>query len=90
MVAKAASIVSGGRPNNNNRLITKYSTMLYLGFSSNYLLLCYLAMVMGNNGIDDYKKCRQIDKDFDPHAAGALQCNAHCPMECIRGFMQSH
>jgi hypothetical protein len=27
-------------------------------------------MVMGNNGINDYKKCRQINDDFNPHAAG--------------------
>jgi hypothetical protein len=47
-------------------------------------------MVMGNNGIDDYKKCRLIDDDFDPHAAGAIGCEAHRPMERIRGFMQSH
>jgi hypothetical protein len=47
-------------------------------------------MVMGNSGIDDYKKCRQIDNDFDPHAAGAIWRDAHCPMEHIRGFMQSH
>jgi hypothetical protein len=44
-------------------------------------------MVMGNNGIDDYKKCRKIDDNFDRHAAGATQGDAHCPMECIRGFM---
>ncbi len=25
-------------------------------------------MVMGNNGIDDYKKCRQIDDSFDRYA----------------------
>jgi hypothetical protein len=47
-------------------------------------------MVMGDNGIDDHKKCRQIDDDFDHHAAGAMQRNAHCLMERIRGFMQSH
>ncbi len=45
---------------------------------------------MGDNGIDDHKKCRQIDDDFDHHAAGAMQRNAHCLMERIRGFMQSH
>jgi hypothetical protein len=44
-------------------------------------------MVMGDNEIDDYKKCRQTDDDFDPHAARAIQHNAHCLMECIRGFM---
>ncbi len=25
-------------------------------------------MVMGDNGIDDYKKFRQIDDNFNPHA----------------------
>ncbi len=47
-------------------------------------------MVVGDNGIDDYKKYRQIDDDFYHHAAGAIQCNVHCPMERISGFMQSH
>ncbi len=47
-------------------------------------------MVMGDNGINDYKKCRQMDNDFDCHAAGAIRCDAHRPIECIRGFMQSH
>jgi hypothetical protein len=43
---------------------------------------------MGNNGINNYKKCRQIDDDFNPHAAGAIRRNAHRPME--HSFMQSH
>jgi hypothetical protein len=47
-------------------------------------------MVMGNNRIDDYEKCRQIDDDFDPHAAGAIRHNAHRPMERIHGVMQRH
>ncbi len=47
-------------------------------------------MVMGDNGIDDYKKCRQINNDFDHHANGAIRRDAHCPMKCIRGFMRSH
>jgi hypothetical protein len=47
-------------------------------------------MVMGNNRINDYEKCRQIDNNFDPHIARAIQRDAHCPMEHIRGFMQSH
>ncbi len=47
-------------------------------------------MVMGNNGIDDYKKCRQIEDDFNRHAAGAIRQDVHCPIEHIRGFMQSH
>jgi hypothetical protein len=45
---------------------------------------------MGNNGIDNYKKCRQIDDDFDCRVAGAIRRDVHCPMERIRGFMQSH
>jgi hypothetical protein len=44
-------------------------------------------MIMGNNEIDDYKKCRRIKDDFDCHAAGAIRRNAHCLMERIRGFM---
>jgi hypothetical protein len=47
-------------------------------------------MVIGNNGIDSYEKCRQIDDDFDPHAAGAIPHDVHRPMEHICGFMQSH
>ncbi len=47
-------------------------------------------MVVGDNRIDNYKKCRQIDDDFDRHAAGGIQCNVHRPMERICGFMQSH
>jgi hypothetical protein len=40
-------------------------------------------MVIGNNGIEDYKKCRQIDDNFDPHATGAIWRDAHCPMELL-------
>jgi hypothetical protein len=47
-------------------------------------------MVMGDNRIKDYEKCRQINDDFDLHAIGAIRRNVHCLMECIRGFMQSH
>jgi hypothetical protein len=47
-------------------------------------------MVMGDNGIDDYKKCRQTDDDFDPHAAEAIRHDAYRPMERIRGSIQSH
>jgi hypothetical protein len=45
---------------------------------------------MGDNGINDCEKCRQIDDDFKPHAAGAIWHDAHHPMERICGFMQSH
>jgi hypothetical protein len=44
-------------------------------------------MVMGNNGIEDYKKCRQIDNDFNCHATRTIWRNGHHPMERIRGFM---
>ncbi len=47
-------------------------------------------MVVGDNRIDDTKKCRQIDNNFDRHAAGGIQRDVHCPMERISGFMQSH
>jgi hypothetical protein len=45
---------------------------------------------MGDNGINDEKKCRQINDDIDRHATGAIRRDAHCPMERICGFMQSH
>jgi hypothetical protein len=45
---------------------------------------------MGNKGINNYKKCRQIDSDFDCHAAWAIRRDVHCPLERSRGFMQSH
>jgi hypothetical protein len=47
-------------------------------------------MLVGDNGINNYKKCRQIEDNFDCHATGVIWRNAHCPMKCIRGFMQSH
>jgi hypothetical protein len=47
----------------------------------------YLAMVMGDNGIDNYKKIRQIDGNFDHHATWAIRRDAHRPMERIRCFM---
>jgi hypothetical protein len=40
--------------------------------------------------IKDYKKCRHIYNDFDPHAAGGIRRDAHCLMEHIHHFMQSH
>jgi hypothetical protein len=45
---------------------------------------------MGDNGIDDYKKCRRIDNNFNRPTVGAMWRDAHCLMERIRGFMQSH
>ncbi len=45
---------------------------------------------MGDNEINNYKKCRQIDNNFDPHAVRAIRRNAHRPMERIHDFMQSH
>jgi hypothetical protein len=44
----------------------------------------------GDNGINDDKKWRQINNNIDCHTAGAIRRDAHCPMERIRGFMQSH
>jgi hypothetical protein len=45
---------------------------------------------MCKHRINDYKKCRQIDDNFDGHAIKAIRCNVHHPMERICGFMQSH
>jgi hypothetical protein len=35
-------------------------------------------------------KCRQIEADFDGHAAGAIRCDAHLSMEHIPVFNRSH
>jgi hypothetical protein len=45
---------------------------------------------VANNKINDEKKCRQIAGNFDCHADAAVQRGAHCPMERISGFMESH
>jgi hypothetical protein len=47
-------------------------------------------MVVANNEINGDKKYTSNAGDFDGHADTAVQCAAHCPMDCIRGFMQSH
>jgi hypothetical protein len=47
-------------------------------------------MVMGKHRINDYKKCSQINDNFDDRAAGGIWRDAHCPIKRIFGFMQSH
>jgi hypothetical protein len=49
-----------------------------------------LSTVVGDNGIDKDKKCRESAGDFDNHADAVVQCGAHCPMEHITGFTRSH
>jgi hypothetical protein len=44
-------------------------------------------MVVANNKIDDDKRYTSNAGNFDRHADTAVQCGAHRPMECIRGFM---
>jgi hypothetical protein len=47
-------------------------------------------MVGANNEMNGDKKYMPNAGNFDGHADTAVQCGAHCPMECIRGIMQSH
>jgi hypothetical protein len=47
-------------------------------------------MVVANNKIDDDKKYTSNAGNFDRHADTAVQCRAHCLMECTCGFMQNH
>jgi hypothetical protein len=47
-------------------------------------------MVVANNENDSNKKYTSNAGDLDGHADTAVRCGAHCPMERIRGFMQSH
>jgi hypothetical protein len=47
-------------------------------------------MVVGDNKIDNDKKCRESAGDFNHHADEAVRCGAYCPMEHILGFTRSH
>ena len=64
------------------KLVTGLYFILTITWSLNY--------VMCKHGINDVKKFRQIDDVFDVHAAGAMRCDAHHPVERIRDFMRSH
>ena len=51
-------------------------------------------MVMGDNGIDNDEKYRDITGRFDGHAHvdadAVVQCGVHRPMEHIQGFARFH
>jgi hypothetical protein len=49
-----------------------------------------LSAVVGDNGIDNDKKCRESAGDFDHYTDTAVQCGVHRPMEHIPGFTRSH
>jgi hypothetical protein len=49
-----------------------------------------LAMVMGDNTINNSKKCRKITGNFDHHGDAAVCFGAHCPMEHNKGFTKNH
>ncbi len=46
-------------------------------------------MVVANNKIEDNKKCRQIDDDFDGHGDAAVRLEAHRPMEHIQASLEA-
>jgi hypothetical protein len=45
---------------------------------------------MGDNKIDDAKRCREIAGNFDHHGDALVQSGAHCLMKHIKGFTRSH
>jgi hypothetical protein len=47
-------------------------------------------MVVGDNRIDNEKKCGETAGDFDHQVDAAAQCGVHCPIEHIPGFTRSH
>ncbi len=49
-----------------------------------------LATIMGNNKIDNAKKCRKFTGNFDHHGDALVQSRAHHPMKHIKGFTRSH
>ena len=44
----------------------------------------------GQQRINDNEKCKQIARDFDCHADGAVRRGSHRPMGHIQGFTSSH
>ncbi len=63
-------------------MITRFKFIMTITWS--------LSMVVGNNGIDDDKKCRESAGDFDHHADAAVRCGGRRPMEHIPAFTRSH
>jgi hypothetical protein len=51
-----------------------------------------LAMVMGNNKINDTNRCKKIAGNFDHHGDALVQSGVHLPMKHIKikGFTRSH
>jgi hypothetical protein len=46
-------------------------------------------MVVANNKIDDNKKCRKIDDNFDGHGDAAVRRKAHRPMEHNQALLEA-
>ena len=44
----------------------------------------------GQQQIGDNKKCRRIADDFDCHRDAEVRRGAHCPIQHVQGFTQSH
>jgi hypothetical protein len=49
-----------------------------------------LATVMGNNKIDNSKRCRKIAGNFDHHGDESVQSGVHRPIKHIKGFTRNH
>jgi hypothetical protein len=49
-----------------------------------------LAMVMGDNKINNAKRCRKIAGNFYHHGDALVQSRTHTPMKHIKGFTRSH
>jgi hypothetical protein len=47
-------------------------------------------MFVVKNKIDDDKKYTSNTGNFEGHGYTVVRCGAHCPMDRIHGFMQSH
>jgi len=65
-----------------NILVTRINFILTMTWS--------LAYGCGQQQNQRDTKCRQINDNFDGHGDAAVRCRAHCPMEHIQGFTQSH
>jgi hypothetical protein len=48
-----------------------------------------LATVMGNNKINNAKRCRNIAGNFDHHGDALVQSRAHCPVKHIKASLEA-
>jgi hypothetical protein len=83
MVAKPASIVNSGLVNKNHT--NNYVTHFYITMAITWSL----ATIMGDNKINNARRCRKIAGNFNHHGDALVKSGEHCIMKHIKGFTRS-